>query len=198
MFLLVLCAVVAYANAANRLCHGNIDNLHPSGQANGGVGASNNDAQYDMNDLQNHRNCYEASADNNCIQSALLGGIASRESRGGRLLVATGGYGDNGNAWGIMQCDLRYSGLNCKACPWDSCCHIEMLTSQTLVPFINQIRAKFPGWNQDQALQGGVAAYNQGVSSVHSWEAVDGSTTGRDYSNDVIARAKYLHSHGWN
>ncbi|CAG5128305.1 unnamed protein product, partial [Candidula unifasciata] len=182
----------------NRLCHGNIDHLNPSGQANGGVAASNNDAQYDMNDLNAHRDCYAASADKNCIQASLLAAIASRESRGGRLLYATGGYGDNNNAWGIMQCDLRYSGLNCKQCPWDSCCHIEMLTSQTLVPFINQIHNKFPSWSQDQALQGGVAAYNQGPSNVNSWAGVDAATTGRDYSNDVIARAKYLHSHGWN
>lgn len=37
------------------------------------------------------------------IQASVIAAVASRESRGGSLLVSTGGYGDNGHAWGIMQ-----------------------------------------------------------------------------------------------
>ena len=45
---------------------------------------------------------------------------------------------------------------------------------------------------------GAVAAYNFGTGNVVTWGNLDVGTTGNDYSNDVMARAKYLHSHGWN
>ncbi|KAH9495899.1 hypothetical protein Btru_015375 [Bulinus truncatus] len=195
VFIVFALVAVAYAQ---RTCHGNVNNLHPSGKASGGVAASEGDVAYDLPALEKHRNCYQASADRNCIQASVIAAIASRESRGGTLLVATGGWGDFGNAWGIMQCDVRYSGLPCTSVPWDSCEHIEMLVNRLLVPYVNQVHNKFPSWSMDQALQGAVAGYNGGVSRVTSWENVDAGTTGRDYSNDVIARAKYLMAHGWN
>jgi hypothetical protein len=52
--------------------------------------------------------------------------------------------------------------------------------------------------NLDLYISGGVAAYNSGVSSIESWVHVDTATTGYDYSNDVIARAKWFYAHGWN
>jgi hypothetical protein len=52
--------------------------------------------------------------------------------------------------------------------------------------------------NRDLYISGGVAAYNSGVSTIKSWGGVDSATTGRDYSNDVIARAKWFKAHGWN
>ncbi|XP_059160937.1 glycine, glutamate and proline-rich protein-like isoform X2 [Physella acuta] len=198
MHLIILGAFLAVANAASRTCHGDINHLHPSGKANGGVAASNADVQHDVPALNQHRNCYQQSADHNCIQASVIAAIASRESRGGTLLVATGGYGDFGHAWGIMQCDIANSGLPCTSVPWDSCAHIEMLVNRLLVPYVNQVHNKFPSWSIDQALQGAVAGYNGGVSRVTSWANVDAGTTGHDYSNDVIARAKWLMANGWN
>ncbi|XP_059146624.1 glycine, glutamate and proline-rich protein-like, partial [Physella acuta] len=103
MHLFILGALLALANAAPRTCHGDVNNLNPSGKQNGGVAASNADVQYDVPALNQHRNCYQQTADNNCIQASVIAAIASRESRGGTLLYATGGYGDFGHAWGIMQ-----------------------------------------------------------------------------------------------
>lgn len=37
------------------------------------------------------------------ISPALIAAIASRESRAGRLIKSTQGYGDRGNGYGIMQ-----------------------------------------------------------------------------------------------
>ncbi|XP_059150618.1 glycine, glutamate and proline-rich protein-like [Physella acuta] len=198
MYLVVLCALVAYANAANRLCHGDIDQLHPTGKHTGGVAGSNAEVQHDLPALNNHRSCYQQSADTNCIQASVIAALASRESRGGSLLVSTGGWGDNHHAWGILQCDVANSGLPCTSVPWDSCAHIEMMVHRLLVPYINQVKAKHPDWSQHQALQGGVAAYNFGVSNVQSWGGLDIGSTGNDYSNDVIARAKWLKANGWN
>ncbi|CAL1528638.1 unnamed protein product [Lymnaea stagnalis] len=196
MFILVLCALVAFANAAPRTCHGDVTKLSPKGRASGGVAASNTAVQHDLPALVSHKNCYDASADRNCIQASLIAALASRESNGGSALV--NGYGDNGKAWGILQCDIAHSGLPCTTVGWNSCAHIEMMVSRLLVPYIQQVYAKHPTWSLDQALQGGVAAYNFGVGNVQTWGGVDVGTTQGDYSNDVIARAQYLHSHGWN
>lgn len=46
-----------------------------------------------------------------------------------------------------------------------------------------------------------VAGYNKGMGSAGSWDfsRIDSGTTGGDYSNDVMARAKYLkNNHGWS
>ena len=46
-------------------------------------------------------------------------------------------------------------------------------------------------------MQGGVAAYNFGVSNVQSIGGMDIGTTGNDYSNDVVARAQWFHNNGF-
>ncbi|KAH9512410.1 hypothetical protein Btru_039467 [Bulinus truncatus] len=142
VFILLQCITVVIF--AQRTCHGNVNNLHPSGKASGGVAASEADVAYDLRALEKQKQCYQASADRNCIQASVIAAIASRESRGGYLLVATGGWGSSGNAWGIMQCDVRYSGLPCTSVAWDSCEHIEMLVNRLLVPYFNQFMTNFP------------------------------------------------------
>ncbi|XP_055864299.1 glycine, glutamate and proline-rich protein-like [Biomphalaria glabrata] len=198
MRLFIICALLSLANAANRLCNGDVMTLHPTGKASGGVAASHAEVQHDVTALEKHRHCYQASADNNCIQASVIAAVASRESRGGTLLVATHGYGDLGHAWGIMQCDTRYSGLPCTSVPWDSCEHIEMMVHRMLVPNVHSLHTKHPAWPMSHCLQGAVAGYNCGLSRVTSFETADTHTTGHDYSNDVIARAQWLHQHGWN
>lgn len=79
---------------------------------------------------------------------------------------------------------------------WDSEEHLCQGTD-ILVFFINRIRNKFPGWSPEQQLKGGIAAYNMGDRNVHSYENVDSHTTGKDYSNDVVARAQWYKINGF-
>ncbi|XP_055864300.1 glycine, glutamate and proline-rich protein-like [Biomphalaria glabrata] len=196
MFVIVLCALVAYANAANRLCYGDIMKLTPHGKASGGVTASNSIVSSDLAALTAHKNCYDASADRNCIQASVIAALASRESNGGSAL--RNGYGDGGKAWGILQCDIVHSGQPCTSVPWNSCEHIEMMVHNILLANIHTIQRMHPTWPPEHQLQGAVAAYNFGTRNVQTWAGVDVGTTGGDYSNDVMARAQWLHNHGWN
>ncbi|XP_059147201.1 glycine, glutamate and proline-rich protein-like [Physella acuta] len=196
MFVLLLCALLAVTDVASRTCNGDVTKLNPTGSKIGGVADSNKQAEIDVPALTKQLACYQASADANCIQASVIAAIASRESRGGTLLINSYGYSSNG-AYGIMQCDSK-SGLPCNSVPWNSCAHIEMMVNKLLVPYITKVRSKLTSWTKDQALQGGVAAYNFGVKNVWTWSGVDVGTTGGDYSNDVIARAKWLYSKGWN
>jgi len=172
--------------------------LHPTGKHNGGVAGSNAEVRHDLTELNKRKACYDQAADENCVQASVIAAIASRESRGGSLLYSTNGYGDHGHGWGIMQCDLYTSGMNCKSCAWDSCCHIRMMVREKLVPDIKTIQRKQSSWSKAQQQQGAVTAYNSGTGNVQTWSRLDIGTTGNDYSNDVMARAQYLHNHGWN
>jgi len=185
--------------SACRTNHGNVMNLHPTGMASGGVSASKNQIEYDISRLNQDKAWYEAAADANCVQASVIAALASRESHAGRLLESTGGYGDHGHAWGIMQCDLFTSGLDCKKCPWKSLCHINMLVKEKLVPDMAAVQRRHPTWSKEQCLQGAISAYNAGLGNVQTWSGLDRGTTGNDYSNDVVARAQYLVTkYGWN
>ncbi|KAH9495885.1 hypothetical protein Btru_015341 [Bulinus truncatus] len=194
----ILLSFLSLATAAKRTCYGDIKHLSPTGRKKGGVAASNNNVKADLQSLNKYKSCYQNVADSVCIQASVIAAIASRESRGGSWINRTRGYGDRGRAWGIMQCDIKHSGLPCTSVPWNSCAHIEMMTKKLLIPFIKQVQKKFKKWPSYRQLQGGVAAYNFGVSNVQSWKGLDDGSTGNDYSNDVIARAKWLYAKGWN
>nr|ALM87513.1 Conotoxin [Conus betulinus] len=191
-------------------CYGNFMNLRPTGASaqtasqdgirHGGVSASQTMVANDINELNKRKSCYIRAGNNNCVHPAVIAGIASRESRGGAFIERTGGWGDNHNAYGIMQCDGGASGLGelCTRYPWDSCEHINMMVEILLVRDIRTIRSKHPSWAPEQQLQGAVSAYNAGTGNVRSFRRMDVGTTGNDYSNDVMARAQYLvNRFGW-
>lgn len=103
---------------------------------------------------------------------------------------------------------------------WDSEEHLSQATG-ILVDFIDRISKKFPSWSSEQKLKGwfhwirncrdnlllcfsfvfvftgGIAAYNMGDRNVHSYDSVDANTTGKDYSNDVVARAQWYKNNGF-
>ncbi|XP_070174181.1 lysozyme g-like [Littorina saxatilis] len=180
-------------------CFGNVNHLHPTGKHSGGVAGSNSDVDARMRELNGLKSCIDQVAKSNCIEAALIGAVASRETNGGASLTASGvGIWDH-NGYGIMQCDLHTSGLPCKDCAPRSCCHIEMLVHRKIVPDIHAMKAKFPSWSIEQQVQAAIAAYNTGRSRVHGFSNIDAYTTGHDYSNDVIARAQHLkNKYGWS
>ncbi|XP_052103066.1 uncharacterized protein LOC127736534 isoform X2 [Mytilus californianus] len=178
-------------------CYGNVMRLKPKGRrsktnSNEWDKTKSQEAvKQDYMEILKRMDCYKKAGACNCISPAVIAAIASRESRAGKLLYKTKGYGDNNNAFGIMQCDLRYH-KTCKAHAWDSCGHINAMVEDVLISYIKEVQTKQPKWVKERQLQGGVAAYNFGVSNVQTWKNVDLNTTNHDYSNDVIARAQWL------
>ncbi|ESO98179.1 hypothetical protein LOTGIDRAFT_114561 [Lottia gigantea] len=184
------------------MCHGDFMKLMPKGAdqrtarqdnlAYAGVRASNKLVDNDLAELNKRKDCYVQAGKNHCIHPAVIAAIASRETRGGKLLYSTNGYGDGGRAYGIMQVYI------CKKYPWDSCEHINQLTDIILLNYVNQMKTKHPSWPAHYQLKGGVSAYNAGVGNVQTIAGMDAGTTNDDYSNDVIARAQRLvNAHGW-
>ncbi|XP_034311315.2 uncharacterized [Magallana gigas] len=177
-------------------CFGNIMLLHPTGRKSGGVAESRRELDAHINLAAKYKDCFKQIGAEMCLHPAVIAGIASRESNFGFSLTPDG-WGDQHNAYGIMQCDVRKCpvcrfGLTCTRFKYDSCDHIGMMTQYVLVPLIRDVVSKFPNWLPEQHIQGGVAAYNFGIGNVRSWANLDVGTTDGDYSNDVIARAQWL------
>ncbi|XP_078515709.1 lysozyme g-like [Lissotriton helveticus] len=151
-----------------------------------GVAASRKMAQTDFSRMQKYKGLIESVAREKNVQVGIIAGIMSRESRAGAALNQ--GWGDHGNAFGLMQVDKRY---HTPRGGWDSREHISQATG-ILVDMITAIQKRCSDWTSEQQLKGGIAAYNCGPNGVSkNYNDVDSSTTGRDYSNDVVARAQW-------
>ncbi|XP_041694366.2 lysozyme g [Coregonus clupeaformis] len=180
------------------------ETAYADGHARGykGVYASQRMAEYDKDDINNYIDIIKEVGEKYEIAPALICGIISRETRGGRLIrnpsppiVPDQGWGDYGNGFGLMQVDVNPNGGNHKIIgKWDSKDHLAHAT-EILIDFIKIIQDKRPEWTTEQQLKGGIAAYNQGDGAIGSLYAnVDENTTGKDYSNDVVARAQWYHN----
>ncbi|XP_050958616.1 lysozyme g isoform X2 [Labeo rohita] len=156
-----------------------------------GVEASKRLAETDLARMENYKGLITRVGRAKQMDPAVIAAIISRESRAGAALED--GWGDHGNAFGLMQVDRRY---HTPVGAFDSEQHITQAT-EILIKFIKEIKARFPTWSQEQCFKGGISAYNAGVSSVSSNENIDARTTGQDYSNDVVARAQYYKSKGY-
>nr|XP_019939489.1 PREDICTED: lysozyme g [Paralichthys olivaceus] len=166
------------------------------------VKASHKMAEIDSGRMSKYKSKINKVGQSYGIEPALIAAIISRESRAGNQLKD--GWGDWNpqrqayNAWGLMQVDVNPNGGGHTAVGgWDSEDHLRQATG-ILVTFIERIRTKFPGWSKEKQLKGGIAAYNMGDKNVHSYEGVDENTTGRDYSNDVTARAQWYRDNGYS
>uniref|UniRef100_A0A3P9IDP9 Lysozyme g n=1 Tax=Oryzias latipes TaxID=8090 RepID=A0A3P9IDP9_ORYLA len=154
-----------------------------------GMSASHAMAQTDAGRMMRYKDKITAVGHRHGVDPALIAGIISRESRAGNALQ--NGWGDHGNAWGLMQVDVNPRGGGHKAeGAWDSEEHLSQATG-ILTHFIHQAEKKLPHCTKEQQLKGGIAAYNKGIGRVNSCNNADSKTTGGDYSNDVIARAQW-------
>ncbi|KAF7648500.1 hypothetical protein LDENG_00156160 [Lucifuga dentata] len=186
---------------ANR--YGNISGVNTSGaswatasadrKTSGGVTASREMAKDDLPYMNKYKDKIVSAANKHGMEPSVVAGIISRETRSGRGSGLNNGWGDHGNAFGLMQVDKRW---HTPRGEWDSEEHISQ-GIEILQGSYSDIERKYPQWNNNQKLKGALAAYNMGVGNVHSYEGVDDNTTGKDYANDVSARAQFYKEHGY-
>ncbi|KAM5181593.1 lysozyme g-like [Mantella aurantiaca] len=162
------------------------------GQNISGVSASETLANTDLKRVLKYKTNINSVAEETGVDPAIIAAIMSRESRAGNALDSKG-FGDHGNAFGLMQIDKRWHTLKGK---WDSREHILQAT-EILCYMFGEIKKKFPSWKPHQVMKGALAAYNMGPDNVNSFDTIDIRTTGKDYSNDVVARAKFYKAHGF-
>nr|AIZ00423.1 lysozyme [Anguilla japonica] len=156
-----------------------------------GVAASYKLAEHDFSRMKTYRDIIIKVGRAQQMDPAVISGIISRESRAGAALKD--GWGDHGNAFGLMQIDKRY---HTPRGAWDSEEHVTQGT-QILIDFIKKIQSKFPDWPKEHQFKGGISAYNAGDKNVRTYEHMDVGTTGGDYSNDTVARAQWFKRNGF-
>ena len=122
------------------------------------------------------------------LPPALLGAIASRESRGGNALDSTG-HGDGGHGFGIMQIDDRSWNADKSEGP-KGLAHIDQAAA--ILAFKLETTEHTPGLEDAEALATAVSRYNGGRGL--AFPRSDEGTTGADYMNDVWQRARFYAS----
>lgn len=157
-----------------------------------GVQSSRNMAQADLQKIKTIADHFCTAATKFGVPAAVLAAIASRESRAGKVL-SSDGWGDNHNAFGIMQVDKRFHQPEGQPDP-GSLAHIEQATG-IFVDFLEGVQKKHPDWEDPYILKGAAVAYNAGLNTVQTKEGMDTGTTGNDYGSDVMARAQYYANH---
>jgi len=159
-----------------------------AGQDNlpGGVASSEKMAQTDRNLVMAHKSKFILAGIKFDLPPALLAAIASRESRGGNVLVANG-FGPDQQAFGIMQVDKNFHQIDTNGGIAGQA-HINQAASilkQKLVT-VENAGESLPDSAQ---LQTAVSRYNGGAGRFAPNS--DEGTTGKDYMNDVWARARF-------
>ncbi|XP_073446633.1 lysozyme g-like [Dendrobates tinctorius] len=190
--------------------YGNLDNISTTGASVttgrqdgeniAGVGASEKLARTDLGRMKKYKETIQLVSAETGIDGAIIAGIISRESRAGNILDSRK-YGDHGNAFGLMQIDIRYhtphgDWKSENPRDWNNKVHI-LQGTEILASMFTAIDKKFPGFTKEEKMKGALAAYNAGPGNVTNLHDPDSRTTGKDYSNDVVARAKFFKSQGF-
>ncbi|XP_072269412.1 lysozyme g-like [Pyxicephalus adspersus] len=162
------------------------------GQNISGITASETLAENDLQRVNLYKSKIKSVSKGTGVDAAIIAAIMSRESRAGNALDSHN-WGDHGNAFGLMQIDKRW---HSPRGAWNSEEHILQAT-EILCSMYSSIRQKFPSWSASQVMKGAIAAYNMGPGNIHSFDSIDSCTTGKDYSNDVVARAKFYKRYGF-
>ncbi|NXD80544.1 LYG protein, partial [Halcyon senegalensis] len=184
--LLLLGSWVAYGNILNVDTTGASEaTARPEGLSFAGVGASAKIAERDLKNMEKYRDTIIEVGHEKGVDPAVIAGIISRESHAGTVLE--NGWGDHGNAFGLMQVDKRY---HKPVGSWDSKEHLAQ-GAEILHGMLDEMQKKHPTWTKEQQLKGAISAYNAGPRNVQTYERMDVGTTHNDYANDVVARAQF-------
>merc|ERR1712168_262332 len=157
-----------------------------------GVEASWLMAAQDAQAMLQYKDMIEQTAEALCCDPSYIAGIISRETRAGATL-GDDGYGADGHGYGLMQIDDSVHSIQGGPFSLDNI----MQGTQILLDNINCVAANHPDWTADQALFGGIAAYDAGCANVVSFDSIDVGTTNNDYANDVTARSQWFEGNGY-
>jgi len=134
------------------------------------------------------------------LKPSILAAIGSRESGWG-LFLDSDDKGDNGYGHGIMQIDSDSHAEFIRTKNWrDPGVNIKYAVDNVLASYYDYL-SRNTSLTGFELLRGAIASYNAGpgnvVAALNSGLDVDGYTTGKDYSWDVIQRAGWFQDNGW-
>ena len=130
------------------------------------------------------------------IDPTILAAIASRESAAGYQLNSRGYSYHSATKYGYMQLSTtRYHVVTSGGPSGQPHFHQAAKVLRSAIQYVEDHR---PYWQKAIQVKAGIAAYDVGLQNyiIPSTIAIDTQTTDKDYSNDVLARTKYLRRKG--
>uniref|UniRef100_A0A8C2CVS7 Lysozyme g n=1 Tax=Cyprinus carpio TaxID=7962 RepID=A0A8C2CVS7_CYPCA len=148
-----------------------------------GVEASKKLAETDLARMEKYKSMITKVGREKQMDPAVIAAIISRQSRAGATLED--GWGDHGYAFGLISPNWGgYSKTGWK------------IQNRAWLPLIDRHMTRMHSFFLQINFRG-ISAYNAGVSTVSSYENIDARTSGKDFSNDVVARAQWFKSKGY-
>jgi soluble lytic murein transglycosylase-like protein len=135
------------------------------------------------------------------VPPAVVLALMSRESEFGMSAALNkDGWGDGGNAFGVLQVDKRFikpAGTN----DVFSKEHVNQALD-ILGKYRDAVKKAHKDWSEEEILAGAICAYNAGSGNVKTspkkdWRALDKNGDAVDYSADVWAQAAYYKDALW-
>ncbi|MGB3512538.1 MAG: SH3 domain-containing protein [Microcoleaceae cyanobacterium] len=145
----------------------------------------------------------EVAAQYDWLTPSVIAGIGSRESAWGVILSPPGpsGTGDGGHGRGLMQIDDRFHSEFINSGLWKDPFENIEYGAKVLFESRNYIKNNTNLVENSDLLRAAIAGYNTGpadvVAAINDGLDVDISTTGDDYSWDVLNRASWFQVQGW-
>lgn len=155
--------------------------------------------------LAEHRDLIAAVARSFGLDPAVVAGLVSRESGGGRLLGKNGcppGTADGGHRRGLLLIDDRiHPGFFSLGNLWRRPAANLAYGCFILRQLLTTLARRLPGRDEDGVLRAALAAWNRGLAEVlrvvRAGGDPDAVTPNGDFSRDVLDRAAWLRLRGW-
>ena len=130
------------------------------------------------------------------IDPAILAAIASRGSEAGYQLNSRGYNYHSATKYGYMQLSTTRNHVVTSGGPSGQP-HFDQ-AAKVLRSALEYVEDHRSYWQKAMQVKAGIAAYDVGVHNyiIPSTSSIDMQTSNKDYSNDVLARAKYLRRKG--
>ena len=182
-----------------------LDKLTSPGKLEKGVKGSETDAKGNWAKVKNAKDLQalaEKQGTQRKIPPAVILGMMSRESGFGLGQgMSKDGWGDRGNAYGVLQVDKRAH----KPAGTDKGPLSDEHVNQALDIFDgyrSDVKKAHKDWSEEEVLAGAICAYNANPKNVQTspkkdWRALDKNGDAVDYSADVWAQAVYYKNTLW-
>nr|QXT57852.1 lysozyme g-like homolog [Rhinella marina erythrocytic-like virus] len=160
-----------------------------------GIDASKYIAKQDLKRLESYKTLIHEVSKETGFDGSLLAAIISKECNGNPNFLNNGGWNWNKKRFGLLRLNSTY--INVLG-TYNSKEHL-LQGVEGYIKLFDKISTMFPTWSQEQRLKTTIAASNAGWQHIGTdYNLIDNHTEGKDYSNDVIVRAKFYKQHGFS
>jgi hypothetical protein len=178
-----------------------IDQKKSPGKVKGGAKASQDRAKNYLTKAKTLKAMVEDLGQKHNVPPAVILGLMARESDFGAGLDKQG-WGDNGNAFGVLQVDKRTAKPAGQPDPFSKA-HVDQALG-IWDDKLAEVKKAHKDWTPAEVLAGAICAYNAGAGNIRTrpdtdanWRKMDDNKPNTDYSADTWAMAAFYREAIW-